>query len=237
MSPVYCECSNDQSPQRSSWKSKEIGNKSLICWGCQGVGESLIQIWIGHKKGCDGLRLPIGHCVLSPLLRELRLQTALPLEGWEGGCGSRAPLDGKETKQPLASYSFDVLPNYLGHIWESSPVRCGLGVEHTLQVTGREPRALPRSIMGTSLDHWGATPIMEGKEKLQRISSSLESVEGTGKTQWRSNSYFMPLQTQITRSSSVQEILPLSTYSSPSVRYLLLHKYFPQGDLNKSYWT
>lgn len=92
-----------------------------------------------------------------------------------------------------------------------------------------------RSIMGTSLDHWGATPIMEGKEKLRRISSSLESVEGTGKTQWRSNSYFMLLQTQITRSSSVHEILPLSTYSLPlSVIYCCI-SIFPQGDLNKSY--
>lgn len=221
MSPVYCECSNDQSPQLSSWKSKVTGNKSIICWG-MGGGVAYPNL-DRAQKGLGPAEAPYWTlCVLSPLLiNRTAPADCTPFRGVRGRAWFKSSSRWERDKaapgllflwctSKLSPPSLRVLTSAL---WAgcggclSTPCRWqGRSQEHSI------------SIMGTSLDHWGATPIMKGKEKLWRISSSLESVEGTGKTQWRSNSYFMLLQTQITRSSSVQEILPLSTHSSPSVQ-------------------
>lgn len=169
-------------------------------------------------------------CVLSPLL----INRTVPV-----GCIPLRGVRGRVWFKGSSRWERDKAATGLLFLWCTSklsrpslrvePVHCGLGREGaSAHPAGDRARAksTPEALWELTWIHWEATPIMEGKVKLQWISSSQESVEDPGKVQWK---------TQIIRPSSIQEILLLFTYSSSSVRDQMLHQHFPQGDLNKSY--
>lgn len=155
--------------------------------------------------------------VLSPLFSRPVPASFVPFRCSERReCGFRASLNGRRTKQLQASSSFDVLPNYLDHLWESH--QCTVGwvwrvPQHSLQVTGRSQEHF-RSIMGTYLDAW------ESYSHHGRKSKTLVNVQFTqirrprGTSTGKRQLLYSPSNSS-RKSSSIQEISLLSTYSSP----------------------